>query len=162
MKHLRDCGKWRSTCPASCPWTSWRNTCPVHHHWIFLKAFFNNPHISSLGVSFGLSVTHALLNTTDCGRYGLLSLLAWASLLQEKCRVPVLSQLTSCFLFFSWATSDMPFSTCLAWSSWAESFRLRSRILRARGSLGPLPAWGKGAQLSLLGLPPWASSPSRD
>ena len=46
---------------------------------------------------------------------------------------------TSIFLFFSWATSDIPFSTCLAWSSWAESLRRRSRILRASGSLVPLP-----------------------
>lgn len=42
----------------------------------------------------------------------------------------------------------MPFSTCLAWTSCAESLRLRSRILRAKGSFDPLPTYGRCEHLS--------------
>lgn len=45
---------------------------------------------------------------------------------------------TSMF-FFSCATSLMPFSTCLAWSSWEQSFLLLSRIFLAKWSLGLAP-----------------------
>lgn len=46
--------------------------------------------------------------------------------------------LTSKF-FFSCATSLMPFSTCLAWSSWEQSFLLLSLIFLARWSRGLAP-----------------------
>lgn len=58
----------------------------------------------------------------------------WKSSDCTVCALNTLTVLTSMDLFFSWATSDMPFSTCLAWSSWAESLRRLNLIFLARGS----------------------------